>query len=437
MTMQNDFEEQYKNKLCTAEEIAELVESGCGIYIDAPISQPREIMRAIGERAERGDIHGLSMNTLLDVYPAAWFDGKCVGSINGVSWFSGSAGRRGVNAGFVDVMPAYYRDMPRVIRDNPYINCVCAAVSSMDRHGYFSLAATSSCTAELLSRADKIYLEVNKNLPRTLTAPLIHVSRATAICESDYRLPVTGSAELDEVSAAIGRYIAEETPDGATIQLGIGAVPDAVGLALKTKRGLGIHTELFTDSMVELIECGAVTNLRKPINTGRSVATFAFGSQRVYDYINDNPSVMILPVDYVNEPKIIALHPNFISVNAAIEVDFYGQVCAESVGTRHISGTGGQVDYVRGAVESSGGKSFIAFPSTTDGGKVSRIVPTLKSGAIVTTSKNDVDRVVTEYGIAELRGRTLSQRTKALISVAHPKFRDELTFSAKKENIII
>ena len=210
-----------------------------------------------------------------------------------------------------------------------------------------------------------------------------------------------------------------------------------MGLALKTKRGLGIHTELFTDSMVELIECGAVTNLRKPINKGRSVATYAIGSQRVYDYINDNPSVMILPVDYVNEPKIIALHPNFISVNAAIEVDFYGQVCAESVGTRHISGAGGQVDYVRGAVESNGGKSFIAFPSTTDGGKVSRIVPTLKSGAIVTTSKNDVDRVVTEYGIAELRGRTLSQRTKALISVAHPKFRDELTFSAKKENIII
>jgi 4-hydroxybutyrate CoA-transferase len=433
---ENDFRKQYKEKLRTPEEIAEMIGPELGIFMDSPLSQPKDIMRAIGERGARENMGGVEVHTLLDAYTAAWFDGKCVGSIKGVSWFSGGAGRRGANAGFVDIMPTYYRDMPRVLRDNPQINCICAAVSPMDSHGYFSLTATGSCSGDLVLNADKIFLEVNDKLPRTLTSPIIHISKVTALCEGDYALPVTGSAKADDVSSAIGKLIADETPDGATIQLGIGAVPDAVGLALKTKHDLGIHTELFTDSMVELIEAGAVTNFRKPVNRGRSVATFAFGSQRVYDYINDNPAVMILPVDYVNDPKVIALHPNFISVNAAIEVDFYGQACAESVGTRHISGTGGQVDYVRGAVESDGGKSFIAFPSTTPDGH-SRIVPTLKPGAIVTTSKNDVDRIVTEYGIARLRGRTLSQRTKALISVAHPQFRDELTFMAKKENIII
>ena len=190
---------------------------------------------------------------------------------------------------------------------------------------------------------------------------------------------------IDEVSRKIGGYIAEEIPDEATLQLGIGAVPDAVGLALKDKHDLGIHTELFTDSMIELIECGAVTNSRKPLYTGKSVATLAFGSERMYKYIDDNPAFAMLPVDYVNDPAVIAQLPKFMSINAALEVDFFGQVCAESMGTRHVSGTGGQVDYVRGAVRSPGGKSFIAFPSTAKGGTVSRITPTLQPGAIVTT----------------------------------------------------
>ena len=189
--------------------------------------------------------------------------------------------------------------------------------------------------------------------------------------------------------------------------------------------------------MVELIECGAVTNEKKPLYRGKSVATLTFGSQRIYDYIHENPAFLMLPVDQVNDPAIIAQHPNFISVNAALEVDLFGQVCAESMGTRHVSGTGGQADYVRGATHSKGGKSFIAFPSTAKGGTVSKIRPTLTPGAIVTTSKNDVDCIVTEYGIAKLRGRPLSERVKALIAIAHPDFRDELTAAAKKQNIII
>ena len=219
--------------------------------------------------------------------------------------------------------------------------------------------------------------------------------------------------------------------------MGIGSIPDAVGAALKSKVNLGIHSELFTSSMVDLIQCGVVDNSRKPIHRYRSVATFAYGSKKVYDYIDDNREIELLPVEYVNNPGVIAQHPNFVSVNSALEVDLTGQVCAESLGSYQISGTGGQVDFVRGAVESPGGQSFIALPSTAKDGTVSRIVPFLRSGAIVTTSRNDVDNVVTEYGIARLRGKTVMQRAKALISIAHPKFREELTDLAKKKNFII
>ena len=198
-----------------------------------------------------------------------------------------------------------------------------------------------------------------------------------------------------------------------------------------------IHTEMFTDSMVELIECGAVNNSKKQIHRGKTVTTFAFGSQRIYDYIDDNPAVEILPVEYVNDPDVICQNDNMISINAAVEVDLFGQVCAESVGTKHMSGSGGQIDYVRGACQSRGGKSFIAFTSTAKGGTISKIKSILTPGAVVTTSKNDVDYIVTEYGVAHLRGRSLGERARQLIAIAHPDFRDELTFEAKKRGIMI
>ncbi len=429
-------QEIYDEKCKSAAEVAAMLPEDASVWIDIALSQPRDIMAAISDAAE--DVKGkLTVHTLLDLYPMPWFEEKNKDKMLGVSWFSGGRAAAAVNAGFADVLPTYYRDMPRNLKLNPQINVICAAVSPMDKHGYFSMGCCTSASADLVDRADYIFLEVNKQMPRSLSSPLIHVSKVTAFCEADYPLPVSGEAVLDDTSKAIGAYIAEEIPDGATLQLGIGAVPDAVGMALKDKHHLGIHTEMFTDSMVELIECGAVDNSLKPIHRGHSVTTFAYGSKRIYDYIDDNPAMEVLPVEYVNDPKVIAQHPNFMSINAAVEVDFFGQVCAESLGTRHLSGTGGQVDYVRGAVESDGGKSFIAFPSTAAKGKVSRICSTLSDGAIVTTGKNDVDNIVTEYGIARLRGRTLSQRTKALIAIAHPDFRDELTFEAKKRNIII
>ncbi|MBU5626457.1 4-hydroxybutyrate--acetyl-CoA CoA transferase [Oscillibacter sp. MSJ-2] len=426
---------QYREKKRTAEEIAASIPDGSVLISDAALAQPIGLLESIGAHASANRYRNLTQHILLDSYPMPFYTGG--GGYHAVSWFSSAGARRAVNEGLADVMPCYYRDMPRLVRQQPRIDAFCAAVGPMDRHGYFSLCTVGSYSEAALEKAEHIYLEVNDQMPRVLSAPIVHISRVDAFCEVSRPMVESQPPVIDEVSRTIGGLIAEEIPNGATLQLGIGAVPESVGMFLKNKHHLGIHTELFADSLVELLECGAADNSLKPIHRGRSVMTFAFGTRRVYDFIDDNPAVEVLGVDYVNNPAVIARHPNFISVNAALEVDFFGQVCAESIGTRHISGTGGQADYVRGATESEGGKSFIAFPSTAKGGEVSRIKATLSPGAIVTTSKNDVDYIVTEYGVAKLRGRSLSQRARALISIAHPRFRAELEHQAKAEHILI
>lgn len=433
-----NYNEIYHQKLMTPALVAEKVESGWTCCTDIAAAIPPALMNALGERIAKENLTGISLHTLLDLADIGFLspDVTSLGNTP-VSWFSGAHLRTAINEARADIMPCYYRDMPGLFREYVEMDAFFAAVSPMDEHGYFSVGVVGSNSEVMISKAKRIFLEVNENMPRALSAPMIHISQVTALCENNVPLPVSAPTVIDDTSRIIGNIIAEEIPNGATLQLGIGAIPEAVGMALKSKQDLGIHTELFTDSMVELIECGAVTNDKKPIHRGKTVATLAFGSKRIYDYIHENPSFLFLPVDYVNDPAVISQHPNFISINAALEVDFFGQVCAESIGTRHVSGSGGQVDYVRGAIQSKGGKSFIAFPSTAKGGTTSRIAPTLTPGAIVTTSKNDVDYIVTEYGLAKLRGKTLSQRAKALISIAHPKFRDELTFRAKKQNIII
>ena len=426
---------EYDRKKTTPEGIAAQLESGWSCVTDAAASIPPAIIEAIGRRCEAGELRDMRFHGLLDLKPSALF--AYPAAITPVSWFSGKIAKAAVNRGEADVMPCYYRDMPALYRDYIPVNAFLTVVSPMDEEGYFSAGVTGSYTETLFQKAERVFLEVNPHMPRTVTAPKIHISQVTALCENAAPLPIVPVAELDDISRTIGGYIAEEVPSGATLQLGIGTIPEAVGLALKDKHDLGIHTELLPDSMIELIQSGAVTNLRKPIHKGKTVCTFTFGSERLYRFVADNPDAEILPVNYVNDPAVIAQHPDFISVNGGLEVDFYGQVCAESLGTTHVSGTGGQTDYVRGATQSKGGKSFIAFPSTAAGGKVSRIRPTLNPGALVSTSKNDVDWIATEYGLAKLRGKTLSQRTKALIAIAHPKFREELTAQAKAMHILI
>ena len=433
-----DYKALYAKKLMTADAVAEQVQSNWLFGMDTGPSQTPAIMAAVANKIRNSDITGVKVQTLLDIYPFEFYaDDSLKGKMTGYSWFSSGGARKAVNAGYADILPAYYRDVPRHIRVEYEYDAFCVSVSPMDSHGYFSLANNGSYAEAMMDKAKRIFVEVNDQQPRCLCGTQIHVSQVDAIVEFNHELPVLPPVVIDETSRTIGNLIAEQIPDGACIQLGIGAIPDATGMALKAKHDLGIHTEMFTDSMVELIECGAVNNSKKQIHRGKSVTTFAYGSKRIYDYIDDNPAIEILPVDYVNDPAVICKNDNMISINAALEVDFFGQVCAESVGTKHMSGSGGQIDYVRGACQSKGGKSFIAFTSTAKGGTISKIKPILTPGAICTTSKNDVDYIVTEYGIAHLRGRSLGERTKQLIAIAHPDFRDELTFEAKKRGILI
>ncbi len=433
-----DYKAIYANKLMSISDAAARVESGWMIGMDAAAAHPAALVSAIAARAKAGEISGVKIDSLLDVEPLECYaDPELNGKFNGVSWFTGGYARKAVNAGYADFIPTYYRDIPGNVRRLYDYDVFITEVSPMDKHGYFSLSTVSSMSEAKLDKAKRVFVVVNDRQPRAVCGLQVHVSQVDAIVENNHELPVLPPVKLDDVSVTIGNLIAEQIPDGACIQLGVGTIPDATGMALKSKHDLGIHTEMFVDSMIELLECGAVNNSKKQIHRGQCVTTFAFGSKRIYDFIDDNPGIAILPVDYVNDPNVICKNDNMISINAAVEVDLMGQVCAESIGTRHLSGTGGQVDFVRGACQSRGGKSFIAFTSTAKNGTVSKIQPTLTPGAVVTTSKNDVDYIVTEYGIAQLRGLPLSKRVANLIAIAHPDFRDELTFEAKKRGMMI
>lgn len=429
--------EQYQVKCLPADQLAELIPNGAVCSSEIALSAPRDIYQALIQRLKRDPSFRLTHSSSIELYPQPNLDESLREQVQGCTWFASARAKPMLDRGMLDYMSAYYHDCGAIARDYDPADTLLVAVSPMDKNGYFSCGCTASTLDVRIEAAKRIFVEVNKNMPRSLSSPMIHISRVTALCESDYPLPVLEKKPLGEDSIRIGQFIAAEIPDGATIQLGIGEIPDAVGSLLADKHDLGIHTEMLTDSMIGLIECGAVTNERKPIHKGKTVATFCFGSKRIYDYIDENPAVEVLPASYVNDPYVIAQHPNFISVNGALQVDLYGQICAESLGTTIVSGTGGHTDFVRGAVRSKGGKSFVAFTSTAKGGTVSRIVPTLTPGSLVTTGKCDTDYIVTEYGVAKVRGKTYGQRAKALIAIAHPKFRDQLLFDARKQNLFV
>lgn len=433
------FEKIYQEKKKSAAEVAALIPDASEIYSDIFLAQPKTIYEAINNRCLADTMRSCKITTYLDLYPLVCYTEpiRFAKNLQGISVFCSALTRKSVGQGLADYLPNTYWDQPALIREYKNVDVFVISVSPMDSHGYFSLGVTGSDSAEYLKKAKMVLVEVNQQMPYCSEAPRIHVSDVTALCEADYALPVLPPAKLDDVSITIGNLIAEHIPDGACLQLGIGSIPDAVGMALKSKRHLGIHTEMLTDSMIELIECGAVDNSCKQVYQGKTLATFAYGSKRMYDYIDHNPSVAILPVDYVNNPYVVSQNNNFVSVNAALEVDLSGQVCAESIGNKMFSGSGGQLDYVRGAMMSRGGMSFIAFPSTAKGGTISKIKPFLTPGAGVTTGRNEVDMIVTEYGIAKLRGRTFGERAKALISIAHPNFREKLTFEAQKMGLMM
>lgn len=435
----NRFQQMYNEKKKTPMEVAQYVKSGDICACPTGLEEPSAICDAVGERARNGELTGVIHHQTLSVKGGAFLNHEELkGKYDYVSWFTSGVGRKAIQEGHYTYIPANYSTIPGYWRDvQPKLDVFYAEVSPMDSHGYFSCAMAAAEVIAMRDKAKIILLDVNDQMPRVFGNNAIHISQVTALCESSRPLSILPNAPLSEVDKKIGQMIADEVPNGATLQLGIGGIPNAVGVLLQSKSDLGIHTEMFTDSMVDLIQCGAVTNMKKPIHVGKTIATLAWGTQKMYDFMHDNPAFEMHPVDYTNNPTIIAQHDNFISVNACIEIDLFGQVCAESIGTKHYSGSGGQVDFVRGANLSRGGKGFIAMTSTTKGGTISKIKPTLTPGSIVTTTKNEVDFLVTENNIVRLKGQTASDRAKMIISLAAPEFQEELLFEAKKMNLIV
>ncbi|MDD2421523.1 MAG: acetyl-CoA hydrolase/transferase C-terminal domain-containing protein [Heliobacteriaceae bacterium] len=429
----NKWAEMYKAKLTTPGGIAQQINSGDICVSTGQVAEPCAILAALAERCRRENLTGIQHNLLLTMRDQPYLRPEMTGRIHHNSLFVSAYCRELIWNGYADYVPAFYGEVPENLR-NQNIDVFYTTVSLMDKHGYFSFG-TAADLSEIRRQAKKIFLEVNPAMPRT-HGSFIHISEVTALCTSDVPVTEVPSGKISDIDREIGAYIAAEIPDGACIQLGIGGMPNAVAQALMDRQDLGIHSEMFTESMVDLIEAGVVTNWRKNIHRGKSVVTFTFGSRRAYDFIDDNPGVEFLPVDYVNDPYVIAQNDNMISINACLEVDLFGQVCSESLGPKNFSGVGGQIDFVRGAMRSKGGKSFIAMPSTAKKGTISKIKPVLTQGGIVSTSRNDVDNIVTEYGIARLRGKTCSQRARELITIAHPDFREELTRQARELHII-
>jgi 4-hydroxybutyrate CoA-transferase len=350
--------------------------------------------------------------------------------------FVGASTRKAVEEKRADHTPCFFSEIPRLFKNKILpVDAALIQVSPPDENGFCSFGVSVDYTMAAAECATTVIAQVNSRMPRTGGAR-IHLDAIHYIVEKDEPLLELKPPVISDVEKLIGGNVASLIPDGATLQMGIGAIPDAVLLFLKDKKDLGIHSEMFSDGVVVLAEAGVITNRKKTINTGKFMATFLMGTRRLYDFIDSNPDVELHPVDYINDPYVIGQHENMISINSALQVDLMGQVNAEMIGARQFSGIGGQVDFVRGVSRSPGGKSIIALPATASGGKISRIACELDRGAAVSTSRNDVHHIVTEYGVAELRGKSIRERAQALIAIAHPDFREALAAEAKTKGLL-
>ncbi|MEJ6951203.1 acetyl-CoA hydrolase/transferase family protein [Natronospora cellulosivora (SeqCode)] len=419
-----NFKNEFDRKLISAEEAAGKIKSNDNLVVALGCGETPAILEKLSERYK--DLEGVTINQMLPLYNYSYFKEGMENSIKHNAWFISGFTRKMVNEGRADFTPNYFHESPVLFKEYYDINVLLASVSPMDKHGYFSFGLSVDYTKTIVEHADMIILEVNDNMPRTLGDSFIHISQVDHLVENNRSLPELPVAEIDEVEEKIGQYIAELIEDGSTIQLGIGGIPNAVAASLNNKKNLGIHSEMLTDGMVDLVEKGIVNNSKKTLHRGKIIGAFAAGSKKLYNFLDDNPMVEMHPVSYTNDPVVISKNNKMVSINSCIEVDMLGQCAAETIGTKQFSGTGGQTDFVRGAVKSKGGKSIIALKSTAVNGTKSTIVPILTAGAVVTTGKNDVDYIVTEYGVAHLRGKTGAERARALINIAHPDFRKEL-----------
>jgi 4-hydroxybutyrate CoA-transferase len=416
---------RYKDKFVSAAEALRAVKSGDRVVVGHATGEPQALIEALVARA--GELSGVEIVHMVAMGPAKYAQPGMEKSFRHNGFFLGGTTRKAVEEGRADFTPCFFSEVPRLFKSGALpVDVALIQVTPPDADGFCSYGVSADYTQPAAESARIVIAQMNRSMPRT-GGSKIALDAITHVVEKDEPVLELKPPQIGDIERRIGENVAGLIPDGATLQLGIGAIPDAVLLFLNDKKDLGIHSEMFSDGVVHLAQRGVITNARKSINPGKFVCTFLMGSRVLYDFVDRNPAVELAPVDYVNDPFVIAQHDNMISINSALQVDLMGQVNAEMIGTRQFSGVGGQVDFVRGAGRSKGGKSIIAMPSTAAGGKLSRICLEIDRGAAVTTSRTDVHYVVTEYGIAELRGKSLRQRAEALIAIAHPDFRDMLT----------
>lgn len=426
--------QQYAQKRVTAADAVAMIHDGETIVVPTGVGEPPTLLNALSDR--RHDLRDVVVSQILPLRKYNYIDEGTSHNVRHDAYFYGGATRPGGQAGWIDFLPAYFSELPMLIdRGLTPADVVVSMASPMDAHGYFSLSLAPDYTMAAVRRARVILLEVNPNVPFAYGDCHVHVSQVSGIVESDEPLFEVGLPKIGAVQEAIGKYVADLIEDGSTLQIGYGGIPDAVVMQLQHKRDLGIHTEMIGDGILSLIESGAVTNRRKTFMPGKTVATFALGSNRLYRHLDRNPALEMHPVDFTNDPYNAARNDKLCAINATLQIDLLGQCGSESLGHVPYSGTGGQVDFVRAANRSNGGRAFIVLPSTAKNDTVSRIAPVLSPGTHITTSKNDVNYVVTEFGVAQLRGKTAKQRAEALIGIAHPDFRGELREAAKEMNL--
>ena len=425
----------YNKKRGLAEDAIHLVKDGDFIIVPTGVGEPPTLLTALSDQRRR--FKDVKVAQILAVRKYGYIDPETVDHVRHVAFFYGGATRAGGQAGWIDFIPAYFSELPSLIeRGQIPADVVFTMASPMDEHGYFSLSLGADYTMAALKKARVVVLEVNPNVPFANGNCHVHISQVTAVVESDELVMEVGLPKIGPVQEAIGKYVADMIDDGSTLQIGYGGIPDAVVMQLTAKHDLGIHTEMIGDGILTLIESGAVTNRKKTYLPGKMVATFALGSKKLYQFMHRNPGLEMHPVDFTNDPYLAAKNDKLMAINATLQIDFLGQCGSESLAHLPYSGTGGQVDFVRAANRSNGGKAFIVLPATAKDDTISRIAPSLSPGTHVTTSKNDINYVVTEFGVAQLRGKSAKQRTQEMISIAHPKFREDLTEAAKRMQLI-
>ena len=431
----SDWREKYRSKFTSAEEALKVVKSGDRVVFHVTASEPRILVQALVDRApELENVEIVHMYALGEERPYVQPEYSKSFRFNGL--FLSPPVRRGIAEGRSDYTPCLYSEIPRLWRDNIlHINVFLMQVTPPDENGYCSFGLSADWPRAAVENADIVIAQVNKNVPYTF-GERVHLDEMDYIVEQESPVFMLPPPKVGDLERQIARNVADLIDDGSTLQMGIGGIPDTVLTFLTDKKDLGVHSEMFSDGVVALAEAGVITNRKKTLNPGKFIATFLMGTDKLYNFVNKNPDVIMMPVDYTNDPHIIGQHDKMVSINSALQIDLTGQVNAESFGSRMFSGIGGQVDFVYGASRSKGGKSIFAFSATAAKGAASRIVSQLPAGAGVTTSRGLVHYIVTEYGVADLRGKSLRQRALDLIEIAHPDFRETLRNEAKEISLI-